>query len=304
MNVPFLDLRWQETQIQDDRAKRFSTIIDSTAFVLGPHVAAFEQEFATYIGTTHAVGVSGGTSALMMIFRALGLKEEDEVLMISTTFIASASGVVLGGGRPVLVDIDPQTRDFDFEKLEAAVTRNTKAILVVHLYGQPSDMDQITAFAERHNLLIVEDACQAHGALYKGRRVGSFGTAAAFSFYPGKNLGAYGDGGMVVTNDDEIAKIARALRNQGCVEKYDHEYLGYNARLDALQAAVLSSKLPHLDSWTKKRQMNADLYTELFKQNGLAEDEGRSEYDEKNSVLLPKPFYKDFNLKHYHIYNT
>ncbi len=265
MNIPFLDLAYQERVIREDREARFAKIIGDTAFVLGPAVAEFESEFATYIGTSEAVGVSGGTHALTMIFRALGIGEGDEVITIPTTFIASVTPILEVGAIPVLVDIDPSTRDFNFEALEATITPRTKAILPVHLYGQPSDMDRVRAIAEKHSLLIVEDACQAHGARYKGTRVGTFGKAAAFSFFPGKNLGAYGDGGAVVTNDSEIANIVRALRNQGCVTKYDHVYRGYNGRLDALQAAVLSAKLPHLDAWNAMRSTVASQYYEAFK---------------------------------------
>lgn len=264
MNVPFLDLTWQETQIREDRERRFAEIIAKSAFVLGPHVAEFEHSFAEYCGTADAVGVSGGTHALTMIFRALGIGEGDEVLMIPTTFTASATSVIYANARPIFSDIDPKTRDFDFVQLEKSVTPRTKAILPVHLYGQPSDMDRINTFAKQHNLFVVEDACQAHGATYKTRRVGSFGAAAAFSFYPGKNLGAYGDGGAVTTNDLELAKTVRALRNQGCFEKYDHKLLGYNGRLDALQAAVLSAKLPHLDSWNEMRRSVAARYLKEF----------------------------------------
>lgn len=264
MNVPFLDLAWQETQIHDDREERFNDIIKNTAFVLGTHVANFETEFAKYCERDFAVGVSSGTDALTMIFNALGLKADDEVITIPTTFFASATAVIHGGGRPVFVDIDPNTRNFDFAKLEAAITPQTKAIVSVHLYGVPVDMTAVMDIANRHNLLVVEDCCQAHGAFFDGKRVGTFGQAAAFSFYPGKNLGAYGDGGAVVTNNEQIAKHVKAQRNQGCIEKYDHTVLGYNGRLDALQAAVLSSKLPHLDTWNQLRREIADQYVEAF----------------------------------------
>jgi len=266
MNVPFLDLSWQEKQIRAERERAFAEIIEKNAYVLGPYVASFEQAFAEYCDVSETVGVSGGTHALTMIFRALGIEEGDEVLMIPTTFMASATGVIYAGGRPVFSDIDPVTRNFDFSILEKSVTPKTKAILPVHLYGQPADMEQVTDFAKRYNLFVVEDACQAHGARYKGKRVGGFGNAAAFSFYPGKNLGAYGDGGAVTTNSADTAGTVRALRNQGCFEKYDHKLLGYNGRLDALQAAVLSAKLPHLDEWNEMRRAIAMRYLDEFVQ--------------------------------------
>jgi len=260
MNIPFLDLAWQEAQIREDRERRFADIIAHTAFVLGPAVVEFEKTFAAYADTGEAIGVSGGTYALAMIFRALGIGKGDEVITIPNTFIASITGLIGEGARPVFVDIDPTTRNFDFNTLEAAITSRTKVILPVHLYGIPADMDAVQTIAKKHDLIVIEDACQAHGATYKGKQIGSFGKAAAFSFYPGKNLGAYGDGGAVVTDDAKLTAVVRALRNQGCVTKYDHEYLGFNGRLDALQAAVLSAKLPHLDTWNKMRRAIAARY--------------------------------------------
>jgi len=264
MNVPFLDLSWQEAHIQEERERRFAKVIASSSYVFGSELEEFEAAFASYTGASYAIGVSGGTHALSMIYRALGIGPGDEVITIPTTFIASVTGLIYAGARPVFVDIDPKTRNFDFSQLEAAITPRTKAILPVHLYGLVADMDRVQALADAHELTVVEDACQAHGATYKGRPAGSMSAAAAFSFYPGKNLGAYGDGGAVVTSDERIASMVRALRNQGCIEKYDHEYLGYNGRLDTLQAAVLSSKLVHLPQWNEMRRGIADRYlTEL-----------------------------------------
>ncbi len=260
MTVPFIDLAWQEARIREDRERRFAEIIKDSAYVLGSHVAEFETSFARHVGVESVVGVSGGTQALSFIFKALGIGPGDEVLTIPNTFFASAVGILEAGGRPVFADIDPKTRNFDFSILERSVTPHTKAILPVHLHGVPVDMDALRAFADAHGLLVVEDACQAHGARYRGECVGSFGNAAAFSFYPGKNLGAYGDGGAVVTNDVALARIVSALRNQGCITKYEHEYLGSNGRLDALQAAVLSAKLPFLDEWNAMRRSIADRY--------------------------------------------
>lgn len=260
MKVPFLDLSFQEKEIKEERERRFSEIIDSSAYVLGDAVTSFEKDFSAYLGVTHAIGVGGGTHALTMIFQALGIGKGDEVIVSASTFIASVTGLVQLGARPVFVDIDPTTRMPSLSALEKAISPKTKAILAVHLYGQPADMEGIVALAEAHHILVVEDACQAHGALIGGKRVGTFGVASAFSFYPGKNLGAYGDGGAVVTNNDEIARTVKALRNQGCITKYEHEYLGYNSRLDALQAAVLSSKLPRLDVWNQQRTNIAEAY--------------------------------------------
>jgi dTDP-4-amino-4,6-dideoxygalactose transaminase len=260
MKVPFSDLTFQEEQIRSEREQRFADIIAHNSYVLGPQVAEFESAFSEYTETKHTIGVSGGTHALTMIFRSLGLEEGDEVITIPTTFIASVTGIIYAGGKPVFVDVDPETRNFNFNLLEAAITSRTKAILPVHLYGLLADMDKVHAFAQKHNLFVVEDACQAHGATYKGKKAGSMSLAAAFSFYPGKNLGAYGDGGAVTTDDGGIADMVHALRNQGCVVKYDHEYLGYNGRLDALQAAVLIEKLKHLPEWNIQRRQIADRY--------------------------------------------
>lgn len=265
MTVPFLDLSWQEAQIKQDREKRFSDVIDSSAFVFGPAVSSFEEEFSSYLGVPYTIGVGGGTHALTMIFQALGIGRGDEVVVSASTFIASVTGMVQLGAKPVFVDIDKETRMPSLSALEEAITPKTKAILAVHLYGQPADMEGIMALAEKHNLVVVEDACQAHGARIKEKRVGTFGVASAFSFYPGKNLGAYGDGGAVVTHDADIARVVRALRNQGCITKYEHEFLGYNSRLDALQAAVLSAKLPHLDTWNQMRTDIVHMYREAFK---------------------------------------
>jgi len=260
MNVPFLDLAWQESLIKEEREKRFATIIENSAFVLGEAVTNFEIKFANYCNREYAIGVSAGTHALTMIFNSLGLGQDDEVITIPTTFFASATAVIHADARPVFVDIDPHTRSFNLEQLEKAITKKTKVLLVVHLYGIPVDMNPILALATKYKLTIVEDCCQAHGAKFEGKKVGTFGEASAFSFYPGKNLGAYGDGGAVVTNNKDIATKVKALRNQGCIEKYDHAFLGYNGRLDALQAAVLSSKLPHLDTWNQLRSDIAGHY--------------------------------------------
>jgi dTDP-4-amino-4,6-dideoxygalactose transaminase len=235
-------------------------IIDNTAFIMGPEVERFEHDFAAFCGTKHAVGVSSGTSALHLAFLGCGLEPGDEVITTTFTFIGTTSMMTSMGLKPVFVDIDPDTYNIDPEKIEAAITERTKAIVPVHLYGQPAEMDAILDIAERHGLTVIEDAAQAHGAEYKGRRAGTMGRVAIFSFYPSKNLGAYGDAGMVVTDDDQIAERVRMLRNHGRTGKYEHLIKGYNYRLDALQAAILGAKLPHLEKWNQARRRIANLY--------------------------------------------
>ncbi|MCB0728301.1 MAG: DegT/DnrJ/EryC1/StrS family aminotransferase, partial [Ignavibacteriae bacterium] len=220
------------------------------------------------------------------------------------SFFATAGVVSRLNAKPVFADCDPITYNIDPDKIESLITNKTKAILPVHLYGQSCEMDKIMEIANRHGLKVIEDAAQSIGTQYKdGRQVGNIGDIGCFSFYPSKNLGCFGDGGLVTTNDEKLAEKLKILRVHGGMPKYYHKIIGGNFRIDALQAAVLNVKLPHLDTWTEKRQMNAELYTELFKQNGLAEEEGRLKFDEKNSVLLPMPVYKKYDLKHYHIYN-
>lgn len=261
MQVPFLDLQTQYHSIKTEVDTAIHEVIDSCAFILGPAVKEFEKNFADYIGVKHAIGVDSGTQAIELALRAVGLEPGDEVIAPANTFIASVLPISRLGAKPVLVEIDPKTYNIDAEKIEAAITPRTKVILPVHLYGQPvSGMEKILEIAKKHNLTVVEDTAQAHGAKYKGQRAGSFGKAAAFSFYPGKNLGAYGDGGAVVTDDDEVAEKVRQLRNYGQSKKYHHDQLGFNHRLDSIQAAVLNVKLKYLDRWNEGRCKNADLY--------------------------------------------
>jgi dTDP-4-amino-4,6-dideoxygalactose transaminase len=260
MKVPFVDLGWQEAYIRTRRETRFADVIERSAFVLGPEVDAFEKSFAAYCGSSEAVGVANGTDALALIYTALGIGRGDEIVTIPTTFIASISPFIHLGATPVFVDIDEQTRNFDISRLKVAITSRTKAILVVHLYGDIPDMDAILAVAKEYNVPVIEDACQAHGAAYKGKRAGSFGVAAAFSFYPGKNLGAYGDAGAITTNDHALAEKIRKLRNHGGVRKYEHACLGFNSRLDTLQAVVLDEKLKFLDAWNTMRREIARQY--------------------------------------------
>jgi dTDP-4-amino-4,6-dideoxygalactose transaminase len=265
MNVPFGNLVKQyhnavRNQLQDS----WNEILESGSFTLGPQVETFERAFAGFCGAKYAVGVGSGTDALTLALRALGIGSGDEVITAPNSFVATAEAIVHARGIPVFVDINPQTFNIDPEAIAPATTSRTKAIIPVHLYGQPADMNLILRIAENRELMVIEDAAQAHGALYKGRRVGSFGHAACFSFYPGKNLGAYGDAGAVVTNDEDVAHRMRKLRDHGGEVKYQHEFLGYTSRLDSLQAAVLTIKLKHLDEWNQARRELARLYDELL----------------------------------------
>ncbi len=264
MHVPFVDLRVQYQALQTEIQKKFEEILASSAFILGTQVQEFEEAFANFCNVRHAIGVANGTDALILALKALGIGPGDEVITAVNTFIATAEAIVHVGATPVFVDCDPHTYNIDVTQIEAKITPRTRAIIPVHLYGQPAQMDSILEIAKKYNLYVIEDAAQAHGATYNGQRVGSMGHVACFSFYPGKNLGAYGDAGAVVTNDDEIALTVRKLRNHGGIVKYQHDLVGYNSRLDTLQAAVLLVKLKHLDEWNRQRQKNAQLYNELL----------------------------------------
>ena len=254
MPAPFMDLSRMTAPLMGQINAAMAEVIRRNAFILGDEVSAFETSFAAYCEAPHCVSLDNGSSALELALRAWGIGEGDEVITAPNSFIASASGIAFTGARPVFVDIDPQTYTIDVNKLEAALTPRTKALVPVHLYGQPADMDPIMELAEKHGLKVLEDACQAHGARYKGRRCGSLGHAAAFSFYPAKNLGCFGDGGALTTNCDATAEKVRMLRNYGQKVKYEHIYIAYNRRLDTLQAAVLGVKLPHLDEWNASRR--------------------------------------------------
>jgi dTDP-4-amino-4,6-dideoxygalactose transaminase len=262
--VPFVDLAAQYATIAEEIDGAVSEVLRGMDFILGRSVRLFEEEFAAFCEAEYAVGVDSGTSALELALRACGIGPGDEVVTVANTFIATALAISYVGATPVLVDIDPQTYAMDVSGLERAIGARTKAVVPVHLYGHPADMDPILELAQHHGLVVIEDACQAHGARYKGKRVGSLGHAAAFSFYPAKNLGAYGDGGMVVTNDERVAESVRMLRNYGQREKYHHVLRGYNRRLDTLQAAVLRVKLQYLKAWNGARRQHARRYGELF----------------------------------------
>jgi len=265
MNVQFVDLQAQYASIKSEIDKAIADVIAQTAFIGGAHLQSFEAAFAQFCNVKHCVGVGNGTDAIFIALKALGIGQGDEVITVANSFIATSEAITATGARVVFVDINPKTYNIETKQIESKLTPRTKAIIPVHLYGQPVDMDAVLAIAKAHKLKVIEDAAQAHGAMYKGRIVGSLGDVACFSFYPGKNLGAYGDAGAIVTNNDEIAKKARMFANHGRIDKYDHELEGINSRMDGLQAAILGVKLNHLKEWTQKRQRNARLYNEFLK---------------------------------------
>lgn len=265
MNVPFVDLRAQYAAIAPEIQAALQKVLERADFILGDEVAQFETEFARYIGVDHAVGVGSGLAALELALRAYGIGPRDEVITTANTYIATVLAILAVGARPVLVDVNPQSYNLDPAGASAAVTSRTRAIIPVHLFGQAADLDAILGLAQRHNLIVIEDAAQAHGALYHGKRVGGFGHAAAFSFYPAKNLGAYGDGGLVATRDRQIAEKIAQLRNYGQRAKYHHVVAGTNSRLDTLQAAILRVKLRHLDDWNQARQNHAETYDRMLR---------------------------------------
>jgi len=260
VTIPLLDIHAQHDAVRAELDEAISGVLAHGRFVGGPEIAAFEREYAAYCRAEHCVGCSNGTAAVTLALRALGVGPGDEVITTTFTFIATAESIVEVGATPVLVDADPETALMRTADVEAAITPRTKAIVVVHLYGQPVDMDAFRELADAHGLKLVEDAAQAHGAEWNGRRVGSMGDVAAFSFFPGKNLGAIGDAGAVTTSDPEVATRLRALRDHGRVDKYRHDELATNARLDTLQAAVLSVKLRHLERWNEARRRHAAAY--------------------------------------------
>ncbi len=264
MNIPLVDLKTQYQSIKDEIDGAIQRVIDNTAFIMGTEVASFEEAFAAYCGARYAVGVSSGTGALFLALLGYDIGPGDEVITTPFTFFATGEAISQVGARPVFVDVDPITYNIDPARIEAAITPRTKAIMPVHLYGQPAAMDEINSIAKAHDLIVIEDAAQAHGSTYKGKRPGVLGDAACFSFYPSKNLGCYGDGGAVVTNDEHLAQRVRSLRDHGRSTKYEHAELGYGHRLDGIQAAILSAKLPHLDDWNEGRRQAADRYNKLL----------------------------------------
>ncbi|ACK73837.1 Glutamine--scyllo-inositol transaminase (plasmid) [Gloeothece citriformis PCC 7424] len=283
--IPFLDLKAQYMSIKDEINTAITQVLESSQFILGKEVSTFEKEFATYCDADYGIAVNTGTSALHLALLAAGVGRGDEVITVPFTFVATVAAIYYTGAKPVFVDIDPESYTIDVTQIENAITERTKAILPVHLYGQPADMESILQIARRHNLIVIEDAAQAHGAQYKGQRVGSIGDLGCFSFYPGKNLGAYGEGGMVVTNNPEYARIIGMLRDWGQEYKYHHVLKGYNYRMDGIQGAILRVKLRYLDNWTQARRTHAALYDKLLKDSGLI-----------------TPIVRDHNHHVYHIY--
>lgn len=264
MKVPFVDLGQQHLLLKEEINQRLQEVVSCDAFILGDQVVQFEQEFAEYCSVRYAIGVNSGTDALILALKTLGLGPGDEVIAPANTFVATVEAIVHAGCTPRLVDALPGTYNMDPHQVEEAITPATKGIIVVHLYGQPADLDAITKIGRSCGLVVIEDAAQAHGARYKGRRIGSLGDVACFSFYPSKNLGAWGDAGAIVTNDEELTNTARKLRDHGATHKYQHDLVGFNSRLDTIQAAVLSVKLRYLDEWNEERRTYAAVYDELL----------------------------------------
>jgi dTDP-4-amino-4,6-dideoxygalactose transaminase len=260
--IPFVDLRAQYLTIKDEVDRAVIDVFENAQFVLGPQVSAFEQLFAEYIGTGRALGVNSGTSALHLAMLAAGIGPGDEVITTPMTFVATVSAIDFAGATPVFVDIDPVTLNIDPSRIEAAITPVTKAIIPVHLHGLPADLDPIVEIARRRGLIVIEDAAQSHGAEYKGRRAGTIGDIGCFSFYPGKNLGAYGEGGAVVTSDPEVVRLVSMLRDWGCEERYHHDLKGFNYRMEGVQGAVLRVKMAYIEQWTESRRRLALRYDE------------------------------------------
>jgi dTDP-4-amino-4,6-dideoxygalactose transaminase len=264
VNVPYFDLKAQYGEIREEILAALDRVCQNTSFILGEEVVQFEKEFAAYCETKYCVALNSGTSALHLALLAAGVGAGDEVITTPNTFIATVEAIFYTGAKPVFVDIDPATANIDPSQIERAITRKTKAIVPVHLYGRPVDLESIVNLGRRRGLVVIEDACQAHGARYRGKRVGGFGQSAAFSFYPGKNLGAYGEGGALTTDDEQIAQFARAMRDHGQARRYFHDAIGYNYRMDGFQGAVLRVKLKHLDQWTARRRECSALYRKLL----------------------------------------
>lgn len=286
--IPVLDLTLEIEALWDELMAAIQGVLKSGQFIMGPNVKAFEQEVAAYLGVKHAIGVNSGTDALVIALRAAGIGPGDEVITTPFTFFATAEAVSQVGATPVFVDIDPRTFNINPELIEPAITPRTRAILPVHLYGQAADMDPIMALAEKYNLRVIEDTAQAFGGEYKGKKLGTIGDVGCFSFFPSKNLGAFGDGGLIASNNDEIAEVARMLRVHGARKKYYNEMIGYNSRLDEIQAATLRVKLPHVDEWNEGRRQVAYRYNELLK--------------DVPGIITP---FEDRNAKHiYHQYTV
>ncbi len=304
MNVPLLDLKIQYNALKTELDNALLKVAESQYFILGKEVDDFEKEIANYIGCKYAYGISSGTDALLLALMALGIQPDDEIIVPTYSFFATAGVVARLNAKPILVDSDPVTFNINPSLIEKKITSKTKAIIPVHLYGQSVEMEEIVSIAKKYNLKIVEDAAQAIGVQYKDdRSVGTIGDVGCFSFFPSKNLGCFGDAGLVTTNDEKIAEQLQIMRVHGGKPKYYHKVIGGNFRIDAIQAAVLRVKLPHLDSWCEGRRTNAELYNQLFISHKLASETGKINYSETEKVLLPKAVYKSSSIKNYHIFN-
>ncbi len=304
MRVPLLDLKPQYQSLKKELDEAVLKVAESQYFILGPEVDSMEKSFSSYLNCKYSLGVSSGTDALLIALMAIGIQPGDEVIVPTYSFFATAGVVSRLNATPVFVDVDPVTFNIDPEEFRKKITHKTKAVIPVHLYGQSCEMDKIIEIAKSKKIRVIEDGAQAIGVQYKdGKFVGTIGDIGCFSFFPSKNLGCYGDGGLVVTNDEELYEKLRILRVHGGEPKYFHKIIGGNFRLDAIQAAVLKVKLPHLDSWSQKRRENAQIYANYFISSRLAEDEGKTSFDSKNKILLPKAVYKSNDVKNYHIYN-
>lgn len=304
MAVPLLDLKAQYRAHKSEIDEAMLRVAESQHFIMGPEVEKLEKSLCTYLECKHAIAVSSGTDALLVALMALDIQPGDEVIVPTYSFFATAGVVARLHAKPIFVDSDSLTFNISASDIEKKITAKTRVIMPVHLFGQSSDMGAIMAIAKKHNLKVIEDGAQAIGVQYSdGKKVGNFGDIGCFSFFPSKNLGCFGDGGLVTTNDDALGEKLRVLRVHGGKPKYYHKMIGGNFRLDAIQAAVLNVKLPHLDNWSQRRRENADLYTQLFIAAGVAEAEGKIIYDRKNKVLLPKAVYRTSGAKNHHIYN-
>ncbi len=295
MKVPMLDLNPQYEPIREKVFEAIKEVYDSKKFILGPQVANFEKNVADYVGSKYALGVSSGTDALLLALMALGISHGDEVITTDFSFFATAGAIARTGAKPVFVDIDPDTYNISSVEIEKKITPRSRAIIVVHLYGQCADMEPIMQIARRYKIPVIEDAAQSLGSEYKdGRRAGTLGDIGCFSFFPSKNLGAMGDAGLVTTNDERLFEKLKMMRVHGAQQKYYHKFIGGNFRIDTIQAAVLDVKLPYLDGWTASRQRNALRYEKMFEESGLIGE---------GLVMPPSAVYKKYNIKHYHIYN-
>lgn len=303
MKVPLLDLKQQYKSLKNELDEALIRIAESQYFILGPEVEKMEKILSEFLNCEYALGVSSGTDALLVALMAIDIKPGDEVIVPTYSFFATAGVVSRLNAKPVLTDIDPVTFNIDPDDIEKRITPKTKAIIPVHLYGQSCDMDKILSIAQKYNLKVIEDAAQAISTQYEdGKYVGTIGDIGCYSFFPSKNLGCFGDGGLVVTNDKNLAEKLSILRVHGGYPKYYHKVIGGNFRLDAIQAAIISVKLPYLNKWSQARRNNAQLYNKLFIDQNLAEETGKTLFNEKNKVLLPKAIYES-NIPNYHIYN-